>query len=65
MSKIALVRRNGSVDVYEKHEDTYWGRVWFTPVQDVETIAPQPTGAVAVGAAVVVTVISIVVAVLL
>lgn len=65
MPKIALVRRNGSVDVYEQHEDTYWGRVWFTPVQDVETIDPQPTGSAVVGAAVVVAVISILVAVLL
>ena len=41
MSKIAIVRRNGKVDLYERHVDAVWGRVRFTPVEDVRTIAPH------------------------
>lgn len=42
MAKVALVRRNGEVAVYERQIDAYWGRVVYVPDPDIETIDPQP-----------------------
>jgi len=41
MKRIALVRKDGNVDVYDEHHNNHWGHIRYTAVPGVDTIAAR------------------------